>query len=224
MEGYKITLHNPWYASWCSLLFYWNMQHELRSSIKQSFKMYSYGIFYYGMDIITCLKRRQAWRRRKLKHRTFSGPENRCSLYGVQGLHWSYVFVFWNDIHRILPRTHEIVMCHCHWLGLLYLFHIGSVAVMEKLNIEQERLMDLVQLKHHVEALWLLKHLTQWKAGTLDGDWWGSPSIQLSELCGKDLIQQQLSILDYRSFIWSTRFAPHDLFLKLKEFTSSEGN
>ena len=60
---------------------------------------------------------------------------------------------------------------------------------MEKLNIEQERLMDLVQLKHHIEAFWLLKRLTQWKAGAVEGDWWGSSNIKLSELCGEDLIQ-----------------------------------
>ena len=47
----------------------------------------------------------------------------------------------------------EHMTCHCDWFSLLYLLHIASVAVMEKLNIERERLMDLVQLKHHVEAL-----------------------------------------------------------------------
>ena len=60
---------------------------------------------------------------------------------------------------------------------------------MEKLNIEQERLMDLVQLKYHIETLWLLKRLTQWKAGAVEGDWWVSSNIKLSELCGEDLIQ-----------------------------------
>ena len=58
-----------------------------------------------------------------------------------------------NDIPHTLLATHEIIRCHFQRFCLLYLLYIGSVAVMEKLNIEQERLMDLVQLKYHIEAL-----------------------------------------------------------------------
>ena len=57
-----------------------------------------------------------------------------------------------NNIPATLLRTHEIVRCHFQRFCLPYLLYTGSVTVMEKLNIEQERLMDLVQLKHHIEA------------------------------------------------------------------------